>query len=219
MTIDRQLVWTGTLNEQALAGRTPPRARFYDTTLRDGEQSVGVMFGPEQKLEIARLLDGLGVGRIEAGFPRVSEDDRIAIRQIMQADLRAEIWGFARALVEDVDAVADLGMRYTVVEAPISDLKLGALGVTREQVLERIRKAVGHAAARGLRVRHARDAGDEDGAVSHAAAQSGERGGRELDARNRIPLRNSPCGHSGDRTLFRVPARVLCRFGRRFWRK
>jgi isopropylmalate/homocitrate/citramalate synthase len=152
--IDRKLVWTGSLNETALAqaGCQPPQARFYDTTLRDGEQSVGVMFDPEQKLEIAKLLDGLGVGRIEAGFPRVSEDDRIAIAAILKAGLNAEIWGFARALVEDVDAVADLGMRYSVVEAPISDLKLGALGVTREQVLDRIRKAVGHAVARGLHV-------------------------------------------------------------------
>jgi isopropylmalate/homocitrate/citramalate synthase len=151
-SVDRKLVWTGTLNEQALAGSAPPRARFYDTTLRDGEQSVGVMFDPAQKLEIAKLLDGLGVGRIEAGFPRVSEDDRIAIAEILKAGLKAEIWGFARALPEDVDAVAELGLRHAVVEAPVSDLKLGALGVSREAVLERIRNAVRHAADAGIHV-------------------------------------------------------------------
>jgi isopropylmalate/homocitrate/citramalate synthase len=150
--IDRSKVWTGTLNEQALAGQPVPSARFYDTTLRDGEQSVGVMFDPEQKLEIARLLDGLGVGRIEAGFPKVSEDDRVAIAQIMKAGLKAEIWGFSRALVDDVVAVADLGMRHCVIEAPISDLKLGALGLTREAVLERIRKAVAFATGQGINV-------------------------------------------------------------------
>jgi hypothetical protein len=48
--------------------------KFYDTTLRDGEQSVGVVLTPTQKLEIARALDELAVGRIEAGFPRVSVD-------------------------------------------------------------------------------------------------------------------------------------------------
>ena len=151
-SIDRSKVWTGTLNETALAGQAPPRARFYDTTLRDGEQSVGVMFDPEQKLEMARLIDGLGVGRIEAGFPRVSEDDRLAIAAILKAGLRAEIWGFARALPADVDAVAELGLRHAVVEAPISDLKLGALGVSRESVLERIRTAVRHASDAGIHV-------------------------------------------------------------------
>jgi isopropylmalate/homocitrate/citramalate synthase len=151
-SIDRSKVWTGTLNEMALAGQAPPRANFYDTTLRDGEQSVGVMFDPAQKLEMARLIDGLGVGRIEAGFPRVSEDDRVAIAEILKAGLRAEIWGFARALPEDVDAVAELGLRHCVVEAPISDLKLGALGVSRAAVLERIRKAVGHAVQQRIHV-------------------------------------------------------------------
>ena len=110
------------------------------------------MFDPEQKLELAKLIDGLGVGRIEAGFPRVSEDDRIAIAEIMKAGLKAEIWGFARALVEDVDAVTQLGLKHTVIEAPISDLKLGALGVSREQVLERIRTAVSFATKEGVRV-------------------------------------------------------------------
>jgi isopropylmalate/homocitrate/citramalate synthase len=150
--IDKSKVWTGTLNELALAGRTPPKPRFYDTTLRDGEQSVGVMFDPEQKLEIARLLDGLGVGRIEAGFPRVSEDDRVAIAQIMKAGLKAEIWGFARAMPDDVAAIADLGMRHAVIEAPISDLKLRALGVSREAVLQRIRTAVEFGAKAGIHV-------------------------------------------------------------------
>jgi isopropylmalate/homocitrate/citramalate synthase len=151
-SVDRSKIWTGKLNELALAGKPAPLARFYDTTLRDGEQSVGVMFDPEQKLEIARLLDGLGVGRIEAGFPRVSEDDRIAMAQILKAGLKAEIWGFARALVEDVAAVADLGVRYSVIEAPISDLKLNALGVSRESVLDRVRKAVSFGVEQGLHV-------------------------------------------------------------------
>ena len=73
--IDRSRIWTGSLNERALVGRPKPTAGFYDTTLRDGEQAVGVVFGVEQKLEIAKLVDGLGVGRIEAGFPRVSDKD------------------------------------------------------------------------------------------------------------------------------------------------
>jgi isopropylmalate/homocitrate/citramalate synthase len=150
--IDRNEVWTGTINEVALAGRPKRTTGFYDTTLRDGEQAVGVVFSPEDKLEIAKLVDGLGVGRIEAGFPRVSDEDKEAIRAIQKAGLAAEIWGFSRAMIEDVDAVAALGLKYSVVEAPISDPKLAALGVSREKVLGRIRNAVAHAVEAGIHV-------------------------------------------------------------------
>lgn len=152
MAVDRSQVWTGPLNDTVLAGRPRHSAGFYDTTLRDGEQSVGVVFDVEQKLEVARLIDGLGVGRIEAGFPRVSDEDKAAIRAISRAGLRAEIWGFARAMIEDVAAVAELDLGHTVIEAPISDQKLGALGVTRDTVLQRIRSAVAYAARAGLNV-------------------------------------------------------------------
>ena len=141
--------WTGAINEPfAFAAEVG----FYDTTLRDGEQTVGVVLDPEQKLEIARALDRLGIERIEAGFPRVSEEDRRAIELIRDAGLRAEVWGFSRAVQADVEALVELGLRASVVESPISDLKLKALGVSREQMLERIRRAVSFAAERGVKV-------------------------------------------------------------------
>lgn len=150
--IDRSLIWTGDVNERALPNSTEQRVMFYDTTLRDGEQSVGVVISPSEKLEIARLIDQLGIQRIEAGFPRVSEDDRQAIKLIMDAGLNAEIWGFSRAVAADVEAVMDLGLQSTVIEAPISDLKLRALGVEHDEMLRRIDAAVSFAAGRGVRV-------------------------------------------------------------------
>ena len=150
--IDREQVWTGNLNAIAL-GRSPAgHVRLYDTTLRDGEQTVGVVLAPEEKLEIACLLDGFGVDRIEVGFPRVSDDDRRAIELIAAAGLRAELWGFARAVPADVDAILELGLKATVIEAPVSDLKLEALGVSRTKILERIQAAVAHAAEAGVSV-------------------------------------------------------------------
>jgi isopropylmalate/homocitrate/citramalate synthase len=146
-------IWTGELNERALADATMPgRIRFYDTTLRDGEQTVGVVLAPEQKLVIAQALDELGVERIEAGFPRVSDDDWRAVELIRDAGLAAEVWGFSRAVQADVDAIVELGLRHTVIESPLSDLKLDALGVTREKMLGRITDAVSYAAGRGILV-------------------------------------------------------------------
>jgi isopropylmalate/homocitrate/citramalate synthase len=146
-------IWTGQVNERALDAQPPlGRIRFYDTTLRDGEQTVGVVLDPEQKLAIARALDELGVERIEAGFPRVSEDDWRAVELIRDAGLSAEIWGFSRAVQADVDAIVELGLPATVIESPLSDLKLEALGVSREKMLGRIADAVSYAAGRGIRV-------------------------------------------------------------------
>ncbi|MGH9789714.1 MAG: 2-isopropylmalate synthase, partial [Candidatus Acidiferrales bacterium] len=122
-------IWVSELNAReeirgAFAGRAP--VRFYDTTLRDGEQTVGVVLSPQQKLKIARKLDELGVTRIEGGFPRVAADDAEAIRLLLAAKLKAEVWGFSRAVKGDVDELARLGVRSTIIEAPTSDIKLRA---------------------------------------------------------------------------------------------
>ena len=126
--------------------------RFYDTTLRDGEQTVGVVLSPQQKLEIALKLDELGIGRIEAGFPRVSPEDAEAIQLMQKAGIKAELWGFSRAVKGDVDELVRLNLRFSVIEAPTSDIKLKAYGITREEVLRRIRDAVSAARAAEITV-------------------------------------------------------------------
>jgi isopropylmalate/homocitrate/citramalate synthase len=141
--------WTGGLNEGFALEAT---VGFYDTTLRDGEQTVGVVLDPEQKLELARGLDELGIERIEAGFPRVSEDDWRAVELISTAGLGAEVWGFSRAVPADVEALVELGVEASVIESPISDLKLEALGVSRQRMLERITDAIANAVEHGIRV-------------------------------------------------------------------
>src|SRR3954452_832829 len=141
------LIWTGSLNDPySIRGSVG----LYDTTLRDGEQTVGVVLDPDEKLEIASLLDDLGVDRIEAGFPRVSDDDWRAVAKIAAAGLRAEVWGFSRAVPADLEALVELGVQHSVIESPISDLKLEAIGVTRETMLERITKAMRFAADHGI---------------------------------------------------------------------
>jgi isopropylmalate/homocitrate/citramalate synthase len=141
--------WTGNINDPYAFDA---QVGFYDTTLRDGEQTVGVVLTPEDKLELARGLDELGIERIEAGFPRVSRDDWRAVELIRDAGLNAEIWGFSRAVEADVKALVELDLVASVIESPISDLKLDALGVDREAMLERIVYAVSFAADQGIRV-------------------------------------------------------------------
>ncbi len=137
-------IWVSDLNARPEVRSAFPKTtvRFYDTTLRDGEQTVGVVLSPQQKLEIARKLDELGVGRIEAGFPRVSVEDAEAIQLMQKAGIKAELWGFSRAVKADVDELVRLNLRYSVIEAPTSEIKLKAYGITRDEVLRRIRDAV-----------------------------------------------------------------------------
>jgi isopropylmalate/homocitrate/citramalate synthase len=155
MTIaSKDQVWVSALNERSEIRSAFPNTtvRFYDTTLRDGEQTVGVVLSPQQKLEIARELDRMGVSRIEAGFPRVSPDDAAAIQLMQGAGLKAELWGFSRAVKADVEELVRLGLRYSVIEAPTSDIKLMAYGISRDEVLRRIADAISFAKQNGITV-------------------------------------------------------------------
>jgi homocitrate synthase NifV len=154
MTSHNSAIWVSELNARPEIRAASPHSavRFYDTTLRDGEQTVGVVLSPEQKLEIASKLDELGISRIEAGFPPVSIDDAEAIRLMLQANLKAELWGFSRAVKADVEELVRLGLRASVIEAPTSDIKLRAYGISADDVLARVKDAVSFAAQNGIRV-------------------------------------------------------------------
>lgn len=150
----RDALWISELNHRDGVERKIPTGavKFYDTTLRDGEQSVGVVLTPKQKLEIAQALDGLGVGRIEAGFPRVSSEDAEAFGGIAKAGLRAEIWGFGRAVKADIDELLRLGARATVIETPTSSIKLKAYGLSVDEAKRRAAEAIGYARKNGVKV-------------------------------------------------------------------
>jgi isopropylmalate/homocitrate/citramalate synthase len=124
--------------------------RFYDTTLRDGEQSVGVCFNPDEKFAIAEKLNDLGVGRIESGFPRVSAEDTEAVKRVLAAGFTSEIWGFARCVQADLDAHIDLGTDKCLIEISTSNIKMDAYGFTREKVMDKVVGAVKHAKANGI---------------------------------------------------------------------
>jgi len=84
---------------------TPDKSRvlIFDTTLRDGEQSPGATMTHAEKLEIAEMLDDMGVDIIEAGFPIASEGDFRAVTDIAKVTKSATICGLARASFKDID--------------------------------------------------------------------------------------------------------------------
>ena len=150
----KEQIWVSELNARPEIRSAFPggAVRFYDTTLRDGEQTVGIVLSPQQKLEIARQLDRMGVSRIEAGFPKVSPEDVEAIQLLQAAGLKAELWGFSRAARGDVEELLRLGLRASVIEAPTSDIKLKAYGITRDEIARRVSEAVALAKQNGITV-------------------------------------------------------------------
>ena len=129
------------------------KVRIFDTTLRDGEQTPGVALAPEQKLNIAKKLDALGVDAIEAGFPIISDGEKQGIKMVVNTNLRAEICGLARTDKKDIDAAIDCGLKYIHTFIATSDIHLKyKLKLTREQVLEKAIEAVEYGKSRGLQV-------------------------------------------------------------------
>ena len=134
------------------AGRkAPEKIRVWDETLRDGEQSPGVCFTAEDKLDIAKLLDGMGVAVIDAGFPMVSEEERRAITAIAREGLSAAVGATVRAVPADIDAALRCEVREVHMFLPTSGLHLRhKLGISAEDAISRAVAAVEHAKRHGL---------------------------------------------------------------------
>lgn len=127
--------------------------KVLDTTLRDGEQTPGVVFSPTDKLEIARRLDEVGVDRIEAGNPVVSERDQQAIQDIVDEDLDADIYALARSIPDDIDLALDCNVDGVLVYSPSSDLEIERkFDWEREDATEAPLAATQYARDHGLKV-------------------------------------------------------------------
>ena len=126
-----------------------PRVIIFDTTLRDGEQSPGATMTHDEKLEIAGLLDDMGVDVIEAGFPIASEGDFAAVSEIAKAAKNATICGLARANLKDIDRCWDAvrHARFPRIHTFIgtSPLHRAIPNLTMDQMADRIHDTVTHA--------------------------------------------------------------------------
>jgi isopropylmalate/homocitrate/citramalate synthase len=99
----------------------PKNIKIHDVTLRDGEQQTAVVFRREEKVAIAKKLDAMGIHRIEAGMPAVSEQDKAAISDIANLGLKADIFAFARCIPAEIKVVKACGVKGVVIEIPASD--------------------------------------------------------------------------------------------------
>jgi len=146
--------WVSRYDYEETDGRPAPRldhpVTLYDVTLRDGEQTPGVVFRTEDKVAIARKLDEVGVPRIEAGFPVVSDGDRAAVKAIAHLGLSARVFGFGRLLVEDIDAARACDVQGIVCEGPVGVPKLRQFDWPAESVIDRAVTAIDYAKSHGL---------------------------------------------------------------------
>lgn len=129
----------------------PAQVQIHDATLRDGEQTPGVVFSVDDKIRIASKLDEVGVERIEAGMPAVSKQDQQAITEICRLGLKARIFTFARALRQDIDMALDCGAHGVIIEVPIGYPKIKTqFGWTWQDVLKRSADVINYARTQGL---------------------------------------------------------------------
>jgi methanogen homocitrate synthase len=131
----------------------PPRVEIHDATLRDGEQTPGIVFSLKDKIEIAEKLAEIGVDRIEAGMPAVSEMDFQAIKEISRLGLKSKIYTFARAITGDIDKALECGCHGVIIEVPIGYPKLQyQFKWTWEDVLRKSVPVINYAKSRGMHV-------------------------------------------------------------------
>ncbi|MDN5303082.1 MAG: homocitrate synthase NifV [Thermoanaerobacteraceae bacterium] len=129
------------------------KIKFVDTTLRDGEQTAGVVFANHEKLEIARMLDELGVDQLEVGTPVMGGDEKAAIKAIVKSGLSTSIMAWNRANIEDIKESIECGVDAVAISISTSDIHIkNKLKKSREWVLEQMVKAVEFAKSHGLYV-------------------------------------------------------------------
>ncbi len=140
------------------------RVNIVDTTLRDGEQTAGVVFTNNEKIQIARYLNQIGVDQIEAGIPVMGGFEKDCIKEIVALGLKSSIMAWNRAVIADIKESLDCGVDAVAISISTSDIHIEhKLQTTRQDVLNRMSDAVKFAKDKGLYISvNAEDASRSD---------------------------------------------------------
>jgi isopropylmalate/homocitrate/citramalate synthase len=147
--------WVSPFNfliDEAIQDLKGKEVAIHDCTLRDGEQTAGVAFSPEERVRIAEALDGLGVARIEAGMPPASPVIAEGMKQVVKRNFKSEIVGFVRTMKTDIDMAIDCGVKTVILEHIMNPFACeSAYGLEKAEVIDRIVSSVQYANEKGLK--------------------------------------------------------------------
>ena len=122
------------------------KVQIHDATLRDGEQTVGVAFSPEERVAIAEQLSGIGIHRIEIGMPPASPEILEGMKRIVKRNLKSEPVAFVRTIKKDIDMALEAGVKTAILEHIMNPYATeSAYGLTKEEVLDRLITTVNYA--------------------------------------------------------------------------
>lgn len=129
------------------------RIYIVDTTLRDGEQTAGVVFANEEKVAIATMLSEIGIDQLEVGIPTMGGDEKEAIKAIVKKNLKSSIMAWNRPVISDIEQSIDCGVDAVAISISVSDIHIkNKLKKSREWVLEKMVEGVEFAKKNGLYV-------------------------------------------------------------------
>ncbi|MGA2572909.1 MAG: homocitrate synthase [Candidatus Methanomethylicaceae archaeon] len=129
------------------------RTLILDSTLREGEQTPGVSFSVDEKLEIARRLDDAKIDMIEAGHPAVSQDVAEAVKRIAAERLSADVLAHSRALISDVNCAIKCDVPRIAIFIGVTERKLNSMKMNEEKAIDAAVKCVQYAKDHGMKVR------------------------------------------------------------------